>query len=126
MGDTKGAALFAIDTRDRAATKEKRSVEVKDLTGKIAGLLGTDAKQVQINDLAVNPLSGNTYVSVSRGRGPDAIPVIVRITADGKLEELALDNVRFAKAEIPNAPNPGPAVRGEDPRNGGDHRPGLC
>jgi hypothetical protein len=117
VGDTKGAALFAIDSGDRATAKEKRSVEVKDLTGKIAGLLGTDAKQVQINDLAVNPLSGNTYVSVSRGRGPDAIPVIVRITADGKLEELALDNVRFAKADVPNAPNPGPPVRGEDPRN---------
>ena len=43
--------------------------------------------------------------------------MIVRITADGKLEELALDNVRFAKAEVPNAPNPGPPVRGEDPRN---------
>jgi hypothetical protein len=116
VGDTKGAAVFAIATGDGATVKEKRSVEVKDLTGKIAGMLGTDPKQVQINDLAVNPLSGNTYVSVSRGRGPDAIPVIVRITADGKLEELALDNVRFAKAEVPNAPNPGPAVRGEDPR----------
>jgi hypothetical protein len=117
VGDTKGAALFAIDSGDRATATEKRTVQVKDLTGKIAGLLGTDAKQVQINDLAVNPLSGNTYVSVSRGRGPDAIPVIVRITADGKLEELALDNVRFAKADVPNAPNPGPPVRGEDPRN---------
>ncbi|MGP0070099.1 MAG: hypothetical protein ACLQGP_41685 [Isosphaeraceae bacterium] len=116
VGDTKGAALFAIDTRDGAGIKEKKPIQVKDLTGKIAGMLGTDAKQVQINDLAVNPLSGNVYVSVARGRGPDAIPVIVRITADGKLAELALDNVRFAKADVPNAPAPGAPVRGEDPR----------
>src|SRR6185437_6181729 len=61
VGDTKGAALFAIDTRDSAASKAKGSVEVKELNSKIAGLLGTDAKQVQINDLAVNPLSGNVY-----------------------------------------------------------------
>ena len=67
-------------------------------------MLGTDPKQIAINDLAVNPRSGNVYLSVSRGRGPDAMPVIVRINADGKLEELALENVRFAKAEIPNAP----------------------
>ena len=38
---------------------------------------------------------------------PKRSPVIVRINGDGKLEELALDNVRFAKAEVPNAPNPG-------------------
>ena len=79
VGDTKGAALFAIDTGDRATATEKQPVQVKDLAGKVAAMLGTDAQQVQINDLAVNPLSGNVYLSVSRGRGPDAIPVIVRI-----------------------------------------------
>src|ERR1700722_14742203 len=86
VGDTKGAALFAIDTGDRAQVAEKRSVQVKDLAGKVAGMLGTDARQIQINDLAVNPRSGNVYLSVARGRGPDAIPVIVRINADGKPE----------------------------------------
>jgi hypothetical protein len=116
VGDTQGAALFAIDTGDRAATSEKRPVAVQDLAGKIAGLLGTNARQVQINDLAVNPLSGNIYASVSRGRGPDAIPVIFRIHGDGKLEELALDNVRFARAEIPNVPAPGARTKGADPR----------
>ena len=104
MGDTKGAALFAIDTGDRARAAEKHAVEVKDLAGKVAAMLGTDPKQIAINDLAVNPQSGNVYLSVSRGRGPDAAPVLVRIHADGKLEESALENVRFAKAELPNVP----------------------
>ena len=104
VGDTKGAALFAIDTGDQKAAGEKRSIEVKDLAGKVAAMVGTDAKQITINDLAVNPQSGTAYLSVSRGRGPDAIPLLVRITADGKLEELSLENVRFAKADLPNAP----------------------
>jgi hypothetical protein len=72
---------------------------------------------VQIRDLAVNPKSGNVYASVSRGRGPEAIPVIVRIHPDGKIDELALDNVRFAKAEIPNAPAVGATERGQDLRS---------
>jgi hypothetical protein len=117
VGDTKGAALFAIDTGDRAQTAEKRPVQLKDVAGKVAAMLGTDSKQVQINDLAVNPRSGNVYLSVSRGRGPDAIPVIVRINANGTPEELALDNVRFARAEIPNAPAPGVRQRGQELRN---------
>ena len=104
VGDTKGAALFAIDTGDQKAAGEKRSIEVKDLAGKVAAMVGTDAKQITINDLAVNPQSGTAYLSVSRGRGPDAIPLLVRITADGKLEDLSLENVRFAKADLPNAP----------------------
>ena len=52
--------------------------------------------------------------------------MIVRINADGKLEELSLENVRFAKAEIPNAPAPGAKQRGPEPAERVDHRPGLC
>ena len=44
------------------------------MAGKVAAMLGTDSKQIMINDLAVNPRSGNVYLSVSRGRGPDATP----------------------------------------------------
>lgn len=117
VGDTKGAAVFAIDTGDRAAVATKKPVRVKDVASKVAGMLGTDIRNVQINDLAVNPASGTVYLSVSRGRGPNALPVIVRINADGKLDELSLDNVRFARAEVPNAPAPAARQRGMDPRS---------
>jgi hypothetical protein len=104
VGDTKGAALFAIDTGERKAAAGNRAIEVKDLGGKVAAMLGTDPKQIAINDMAVNPQSGTVYLSVSRGRGPDAIPLLVRINADGKPEEFSLENVHFAKADLPNAP----------------------
>ncbi len=118
VGDTKGAALFAIDTGEHAAAAAKRPVQVKDVAAKIAALLGTDSKQIMINDLAVNPQSGTVYLSVSRGRGPDATPVLARINADGKPEEVPLENVPFAKAEIPNAPSPNArATRGPSPRS---------
>jgi hypothetical protein len=113
IGDTKGAALFAIDTGDRASASEKRPVNVKDVASKVAGMLGTSAQQIMINDLAVNPSSGNVYVSLSRGRGPDAAPLLVRIDADGKLAEVSLENIPFAKAEIPSAPAPGTRQRVE-------------
>jgi hypothetical protein len=117
VGDTRGAALFAIDTGDRAQLSEKRPIQVKDLAGRVAAMLGTSPQQVQINDLAVNPRSGLVYLSVSRGRGPDALPVIVRINTSGQPEELALDNVRFARADVPNAPSPEAKERGQALRN---------
>ena len=117
VGDTKGSALFAIDTGDRAEAAHKSPVQVKDLAGKLAAALGTKAEQVMINDLAINPRSGTVYVSAARGRGPDAAPVLFRVHGDGKLDEVALDNVRFARAEIPNAPAPNASERGQSLRN---------
>ncbi len=60
-----------------------------------------------INDLAVNPASGRAYLSVSRGRGPEADAVIVRIEPDDAIKVLDLDDARFSRAELPNAPAEG-------------------
>jgi hypothetical protein len=54
--------------------------------------------------VTVNPLSKRAYLTVSRGRGPTATPVIVRTAAGGRLEVVSLDNIRHAKATLPNAP----------------------
>jgi len=119
VGDTQGAAVFAIDTGDRNPTSEKGAVKVKGLKRQVAALLGTSPQQVTINDLAVNPASGRAYLSVARGRGPDAVPVIVRVGRDGKLEELSLDNVKFAKADLPNAPDAKATAKGKGKAKGG-------
>ena len=117
VGDTAGAALFAIDTGDRAESATKPSTEVKDVSGKIAAMIGTNAQQLSIMDLAVNPRSGNVYLAVSRGRGPEAAPLLVRVKADGKIEEVSLEDVPFAKAEIPGAPDAKATGRGPSPRS---------
>lgn len=105
VGDPISAAVFAIDTGDHSASGGG-PVNVPAVNQQIAAMLGSSADQVLINDLAVNPLSGAAYLSVSRGRGPDALPVILRVGADGKLSVLTLENVRYAKAALPNAPDP--------------------
>jgi hypothetical protein len=115
IGDGMGAAIYAIDTADR--TPIAGATEVEDLSAKVAALLGTTADQILINDMAVNPLSRRAYLSVSRGRGPTAIPVIVRTAAGGRVEVLSLDNVRHAKAILPNAPNPD-AIEAHGPGKG--------
>jgi hypothetical protein len=105
IGDPASAAVFAIDSGEQSA-QNSGEINIPAINQQIAALLGTSPDQVLINDLAVNPLSGTAYLSVSRGRGPDAIPVILRVGADGKLSELALEKVRYAKAPLPNAPDP--------------------
>lgn len=103
VADTKAAAVVAIatgDTKDAGA----KPVKVDGISQKIAALLGTSADQILINDMAVNPSSRNVYLSVSRGRGPDAIPVIVRVKGGGEIEAVSLEKVKSSRAELPNAP----------------------
>ena len=116
VGDTQGAALFAVDTGDNKEIAEKAAIKVDDLAAKLAASLGTDPKNIAINDLAVNPLSGNVYLSVARGKGPSAAPVILRVNADSKIEEVTLENVKFAKIEMPNPPSPTAMQRGQSLR----------
>ena len=68
--DPKGAQVVAIDTGDKKAADLKDSFKIEGIDAKVAGLLGTKADDILINDLAVNPASHAVFLSVSRGRGP--------------------------------------------------------
>jgi len=103
IGDPQAAAIYAVDTGDRAKPDSTNKPKVEGIDTKVAALLGTEAKQVRIADLAVIPISGTTYLSVARGAGPEAQAVIVSVSRAGKLNEVSLKDVKSAKAAIPNA-----------------------
>ncbi len=107
VGVPSAAAIFAFETGEKAGNPEKVSVNIAGIDGKIAALLGTTAKDILINDVIVNPASGAVYLSVSRGRGPKAAPVILRVSPKGKLAEFSLKDVKFSKATLSNAPQAG-------------------
>ncbi len=116
IADTKSAAITAVATGDTGPAVSARALKVEGINQKIAGLLGTAADQVQINDLTVNPASRNAYLAVSRGRGADAIPVLIRVNADGVPEAVSLDKVKFSRAELPHPPADQEAGRRGNPR----------
>ncbi len=117
VADTKGAAIVAIDTGDTTPAADAKPLNVEGINQKIAGLVGASADQILINDLAVNPTSRNAYLAVSRGRGPDAMPVLVRVKPDGKPEAVALDKVKFSRGELPDAPVDGVVGEGNRQSN---------
>lgn len=111
VGDNQGGAVFAFDTDDRQKSEKPAAVKVEKLGEALGGMLGVEADQVMVNDLAINPISGRAYLSVSRGRGPEAEAVLVRVDDAGKLTALELDEMPFAKtplASIPEGANDGP------------------
>ncbi len=102
IADTKTAAITAIATGDTKVASGDAAIKSEAIDEKIAALLGTKSDQIVIEDLAVNPISKRAYLAVSRGKGPDAAAVLVRVKADGQPELVALDNVRFSRAELPD------------------------
>lgn len=104
VGDTAGASIWALDVQDNKMAKGSSAIEIKGINEKIAAMLGTSPDQILINDTAVNPASKNVYISVSRGRGPDALPVILRVDAAGKMSAIALENIAHSSVRFSDAP----------------------
>jgi hypothetical protein len=116
VGDSMGASIVALDTQDRTSNPAAPAIEVKSINEKIAGLLGSTPDQVLINDVAVNPLSKKIYISVSRGRGPEAVPVILRVDSAGKISELPLDGIKFSSVSLVDVPADVKDQRGQSKR----------
>jgi hypothetical protein len=117
VADTKAAAVIALATGDTQPASDAKPFKIEGINQKIAGLLGTAADQILIDDLAVNPISRRVYLAVSRGRGPDAAAVLVRVNADGQAEVVALDRVKFSRGELPDAPVDGVVGQGNRQSN---------
>jgi hypothetical protein len=100
VGDPAGAAIFAIDTGDTKPAGDQ-AVNVEKIDGKIAAALGVSENEVRINDVKVNPASGNIYLAVTRGTGAGT-PAVVKVNRGGAMEPLALKDVMYSKVAIVN------------------------
>ena len=76
--------VVAIDTGDAKAVAEKPQRNIEHLEQKLIEATGTAKGPVAVNDLAVNPASGNIYLSVSMGESK--APGIVKIDGKGRIE----------------------------------------
>ena len=70
----------------------------------VAALLGTTPDQIVINDMVVHQPEKQNSLSVERGHGPTAIPVIVKVN-NGQLEVLNLDGLPHSKISIADEPD---------------------
>ena len=102
VGDPRAAAIVALDTQDHTAAASTDRPKIDSIDEKIASLVGIEATQLIFNALAVNPISGNTYLGVTRGKTADSKPVLLRVDRGGKISEVACKDVPMARATLPN------------------------
>jgi hypothetical protein len=100
IGDSKSATVFAIDTKDKTAVEKATAVEIKDFDKKIAASLGTEAKNISIKDIAVNPVSKKIYVAVQNN---DGTAVLLTVEGD-KFQPVNLKDIEVSQISIANVP----------------------
>lgn len=113
VSDPMAATIFAIETGDTEGTTEGVTIEVENIRTKVASLMGAGVKEVRINDLAINPINGTPYLSVTRGSGKDEVAAI--LTLDPKSDAISLfpfEGKKFTKTTFSNAPKSKQTRRG--------------
>ncbi len=107
LADNAAATVFAVDVNDPGHPAGSGPFELADVDARVGSLLGSDAADIAIRDLAVHPDSGNIYLSVQRGHGEQAQAVLVRIDrADASISDVPLTDVPVASVVIADAPAP--------------------
>lgn len=104
VSDPMEAKIYAVETGDTEGSTEGVTIEVDDIRSKIASMMGAKAEQVRINDLAINPINGRPYLSVTRGSGESEVSVI--LTVDPKTKKLSEFDFAGKKSTHTLLPNP--------------------
>jgi hypothetical protein len=104
VADYADATIFAIDVDDRT-TPSPAPVEITDLDTRIGSLLGAGPGDIHVGGMAVHPDTQAVYLSVTRGRGSAAVPLLIRIEG-GQIAEVELSDVPFAQIHLDDAPAP--------------------
>jgi hypothetical protein len=102
VADNSSATIFAVDVADGEVLPAP--VQVDDVDSRLAAFLGCPREDVFIRDMAIHPSSHAVYLSLMRGSGDAAVPVIVRVGAGGELSEVPLEDVPYASTAIADAP----------------------
>ncbi|HEY7106768.1 MAG TPA: hypothetical protein VH986_10220 [Acidimicrobiia bacterium] len=106
VADNVGATVFAIDVADSGDADPVDAFDLEDLDSRLAAFLGCGVDDVVVRDMDVHPRTHNIYLSVMRGKGNAATPLILRIDhRTGTIEDVPLQDVEFSQVSIDDAPS---------------------
>jgi hypothetical protein len=105
LADNVAAKVFAVDVADPGPVGGSEPFDLEDVDARVGSFLGCEPGDVAIKDMAVHPLTHSVYLSVQRGHGEAAQPVLVRIgRLEGAVADVPLEDVPLAEVAIGDAP----------------------
>jgi hypothetical protein len=115
--DTQAATIYALDLGKLASGGAPGAKSIDAIDQKIAGMLGTEPREIAVTDLVVHPKTRNAYISVMRGQGTAAKPALLRVDGAGKLDIVAFEGMKYTKVALPNPPNATEGARNPRPQS---------
>lgn len=97
VADPMAAKVYAINTEDKKSDSQL-AYEIDDLSAKASAAFG--GKKIALTDLAVNPETGNAFLSLTAGGEAG----LAKVTPDGTVTALNLDKIANSVATLPNPP----------------------
>ena len=109
VGDNISSAVFAYRTgQAQSAQVDPKAppLEVDSIDDRIAPIVRSKIGQVEINGMAVHPISREIYLSLSLKGNGDVKPAIVKVSLTGKISEFKLNAPDRSEFKIKDAPTP--------------------
>lgn len=100
VGDNHNGAIHTFEIPADEHRVQTASGSIRNVDAKIAELLGVRLGAVEINDLAVHPISNEIYISVTRIESFASQPAIVKISAGHDISLLDTSSLAFQKQEL--------------------------
>ena len=97
VSDPMAAKVYAINTEDKKGNSSL-AYEIDDLSSAVSAAY--KGQKISITDLAVNPETGNAFLSLTAGGNPS----VAKVTSDGTVTPLNLDKIANSVATLPNPP----------------------
>ncbi|MBC8088614.1 MAG: hypothetical protein H7Z40_15225 [Phycisphaerae bacterium] len=100
--DPQAATIYAIELGPDASKGVQGTKDIGAIDQQLASMLGTDTAQIAISDLAVDPRTRNSYISVMRGKGAESKPALFRVDGAGKVSAVVMEALKFSSIALPN------------------------
>ena len=145
--DAEAVQVYALDLATQVGGAAPGATSIPAIDEQIAATLGTGADNLLVTDMAVHPGTRNVFISVMRGRGAGAQPVLLRVDGAGDMTVVSLDQVPYSRVRLPDPPGeqtgmllkgrergpdsqlsqqPGDRISPEPVRGADDYRSRLC
>ena len=104
VGDNHSGAIYAFEIPGEEPSGQTVPVSIRNIDAKIAELLGVRSGAVEINDMAVHPVSNEIYISITRIESFASQPAIVKISTDQNISVLDTSSLAFQKQLLTEFP----------------------
>ena len=104
VGDNHNGAIYAFEIPGEAPLSQTIPVSIRNIDAKIAELLGVRSGAVEINDMAVHPVSKEVFISITRIESFASQPAIVKISTDQSVSLLDTSSMAFQKQLLTEFP----------------------